>query len=108
MLWWLRGVFFNALQVHDPYTLVVALDAAGNAEGDLYLDDFHTFDYEKSNAFVHRQFTLKQFDGTKSILVSTDASKGVANAAAFQPTNTVERVVVMGVKQAPHKVTLTR
>ena len=39
----------------DPFTLVIALDAAGeHAMGELYLDDGHSFDYQKVDAsFIH-------------------------------------------------------
>jgi alpha 1,3-glucosidase len=39
---------------HDPFTLVVALDAAGKAEGDLYLDDGHSFAFTQG-AYLHRR-----------------------------------------------------
>lgn len=31
----------------DPYTLVIALDSDGKAQGTLYIDDEHTFDYRQ-------------------------------------------------------------
>ena len=34
------------LMINDPYTLVVALDANGNASGKVYLDDGISFDFE--------------------------------------------------------------
>merc|ERR1719231_665757 len=37
----------SATMVYDPYTLVVALDSAGQASGELYMDDEHTFDFKK-------------------------------------------------------------
>lgn len=44
----------TATMVRDPFTLVVALDESGRAEGDLYLDDGHSFAFTKG-AFLHRQ-----------------------------------------------------
>jgi hypothetical protein len=41
--------------VHDPFTLVVALDAAGKAEGDLYLDDGHSFAFTQGT-YLHRRW----------------------------------------------------
>lgn len=35
----------STLALHDPYTLVIALDSAGEARGELYWDDGATFSY---------------------------------------------------------------
>ncbi len=91
----------SALMVRDPYTLVVALNSNGNAHGDLYLDDFHSFAYQQG-AFVHRRFTMKN-GGT--LLSSTDASGGEGGKNGFAPVNTVERIVVLGMAKAPTAVT---
>lgn len=37
----------SSLMREDPYTLVVALDAEGKAQGTLYMDDEHTFEYRQ-------------------------------------------------------------
>jgi hypothetical protein len=42
---------------NDPYTLQVALSSAGEASGDLYLDDGHSYDYTKTSAFQRRRFS---------------------------------------------------
>uniref|UniRef100_A0A8C7ZAV1 Glucosidase II alpha subunit b n=1 Tax=Oryzias sinensis TaxID=183150 RepID=A0A8C7ZAV1_9TELE len=42
---------------HDPYTLYAALNARGVAEGELYIDDGHTFNYEKKE-FIHRRLSF--------------------------------------------------
>ena len=39
----------------DPYTLVVALDSKGCAEGELYVDDGKSFAFERG-VFAHRHF----------------------------------------------------
>ena len=31
---------------HDPYTLVIALDQSGNANGEIYIDDGKSFNYK--------------------------------------------------------------
>lgn len=45
----------TATMVADPFTLVVALDESGKAEGDLYLDDGHSFAFTKG-AYLHRRY----------------------------------------------------
>ena len=37
---------------NDPFTLVVALSADKTAQGSIYLDDGHSFDYVNKEAFI--------------------------------------------------------
>jgi alpha 1,3-glucosidase len=60
----------SALMKYDPYTLVVVLGDDGDAEGELYVDDGESFDYE-SGAFVKRTF---KFDRATKTLSSIDAA----------------------------------
>lgn len=39
---------------NDPFTLIIALDDKGQAEGDLYLDDGHSFAY-LGGQYLHRR-----------------------------------------------------
>ncbi|PQE23768.1 glucosidase II alpha subunit protein [Rutstroemia sp. NJR-2017a BBW] len=48
----------SGLMKYDPYTLVIALDKQGKAQGELYVDDGETFDYE-AGAYIHRAFDFK-------------------------------------------------
>uniref|UniRef100_A0AAR2JHA8 Glycoside hydrolase family 31 N-terminal domain-containing protein n=1 Tax=Pygocentrus nattereri TaxID=42514 RepID=A0AAR2JHA8_PYGNA len=48
------------LQLH-PFTLTVALASEGNAEGMLYLDDGHSFNYRDKKQFSLRTFTFSFF-----------------------------------------------
>ena len=48
----------SSLMKWDPYTLVIVLDSAGNAEGSLYADDGESFDF-REGAYIHRNFTFK-------------------------------------------------
>jgi mannosyl-oligosaccharide alpha-1,3-glucosidase len=93
----------SKLMVNDPYTLVVALDHEQSARGELYFDDFHTFAYETAKAYSHRQFIMTG----GNILSSTDASQGDSNSNNFSPTNTVERIVIVGLSSAPTSATVT-
>ncbi|XP_078516731.1 neutral alpha-glucosidase AB isoform X1 [Lissotriton helveticus] len=71
----------------DPFTIYVALSPEGLAEGDLYLDDGHSFNFEKKNEFLHRHFT---FSGGVLTCSSADP-RGQFDTLAW-----VERVVILG------------
>ncbi|KAK9835160.1 hypothetical protein WJX81_002172 [Elliptochloris bilobata] len=73
----------------DPLTLVVALDAAGAAAGELYVDDGRSFAYRRG-VFLHRRF---EFAG--SVLTSRPAPGG---GGAMASGVTVERLVVLGLQ----------
>ncbi|KFY63167.1 hypothetical protein V496_04145 [Pseudogymnoascus sp. VKM F-4515 (FW-2607)] len=87
------------LMRYDPYTLVVVLDAAGNAKGELYVDDGHTFEFEQG-AYIHRSFSL---DASTQTLSSVDfedkKTRGGKEKMAFvkkMAEVSVERVIVVG------------
>ncbi|PNS21092.1 hypothetical protein CAC42_3430 [Sphaceloma murrayae] len=61
----------SGLMKRDPFTLVMTLPDQGDAEGDLYLDDGESFDYQQG-AYIWRKFA---YNGATSTLVSTDAGK---------------------------------
>uniref|UniRef100_A0A674C868 Neutral alpha-glucosidase AB n=1 Tax=Salmo trutta TaxID=8032 RepID=A0A674C868_SALTR len=61
---------------NDPYTLYVALDSQGNAEGELYIDDGHTFKHETDKQFIHRRLS---FTGNSL------SSRSVPLTLSFQP-----------------------
>jgi alpha 1,3-glucosidase len=83
----------SGLMKWDPYTLVVALDKQGNAEGELYVDDGETFDYE-SGAYIKRAFGFKD-----NVLESTNrGTKGKMTSSYVKAMKSVgvERIVVVG------------
>ena len=85
----------SALMAWDPYTLVVALDQRGHAEGLLYLDDGASFEHETGARLLWR-YAVK---GAAGVLRATDASPGGPRAAAFRAKMAavhVERVLVVG------------
>ncbi|KAM9251658.1 neutral alpha-glucosidase AB [Cariama cristata] len=71
----------------DPFTLYVALSPQGTAEGDLFLDDGQSFDYETKARYLHRQFT---FTGNTLTASSADP-RGSFNTSVW-----LERVVILG------------
>ncbi|RYP43164.1 hypothetical protein DL768_010057 [Monosporascus sp. mg162] len=57
----------SQLMKYDDYTLVVVVSRDGKAEGELYVDDGDTFEYQNGQ-YIHRLFKLEG-----SSLTSTDA-----------------------------------
>jgi len=88
-------------QVNDPYTLFVAPDSDGNAEGTLYIDDGKSFDYEKKNAYDVINYHLKRDSGRNGALTLTSEIK----THGFETKVGIERIVVMVVSLRPSSVT---
>ena len=85
----------SGLMKWDPFTLVVVLDKAGNAEGTLYVDDGETFDFEQG-AYIHRRF---QFDKATKALTSINIGDTGAKTTAWHKTMSkvrVEKVIIVG------------
>ncbi|CAL4170720.1 unnamed protein product, partial [Meganyctiphanes norvegica] len=86
----------SSLMRDDPYTLYVALDASGSAQGTLYIDDEHTFDYRKG----------------KFLYLKLKFENGVLQSSKLDPNGTyktkswLERVVIVGIKNKPSKISL--
>jgi len=85
----------SSQMVDDPYTLVVALNKAVHAEGELYVDDGHSFNYQKGE-FLRRKFVYDL----------TVLSSRAIGQEKFAASNTVERVIVLGLGKAPTKAVL--
>ena len=91
--WWRwsqeRARRSTGAMARDPLTLVVALDAAGAAAGELYVDDGRSFAYRRG-VFLHRRF---EFAG--GVLTSRPAPGG---GGAMAAEVRVERLVVLGLQ----------
>uniref|UniRef100_A0A3P8YJ94 Neutral alpha-glucosidase AB n=1 Tax=Esox lucius TaxID=8010 RepID=A0A3P8YJ94_ESOLU len=85
---------------NDPFTLYVALDPQGNAEGELYVDDGHTFKHETDRQFIHRRLRFT------SNTLSSRSAPPPGNTIPFPTASWVEKVVILGA-QEPKAVTLT-
>ncbi|KAI5615625.1 hypothetical protein C0J50_0306, partial [Silurus asotus] len=72
---------------NDPYTLYVTLSAQGTAEGELYIDDFHTFKFEQEKQFIHRRLHFADYVLTSSNL---------APDSNFTTAAWIERVIIIG------------
>lgn len=75
--------------------VLTSFDAQGAAKGELYMDDGHTFDYQKGK-FQRRAFTFQNNELTSAAVTSD----------FYDTKSTVERVVVLGLNKAPSKVVL--
>ncbi len=84
----------SKLMLHDPYTIIVAPDATGEAIGTLYLDDESSLAHETKNEFNLRRFTYRNG------ILSVDGIN-----SGYERSNTVERVLIAGV-DAPKRVVL--
>ncbi|CAJ0961592.1 unnamed protein product [Ranitomeya imitator] len=79
----------------DPFTLYVALNLQGEAQGELYLDDGHSFNYQQ-NDFLYRKFSYSHGELTSS---SLDLN------GKFETPSWLERVVIIGATK-PKNITL--
>ncbi|XP_077062822.1 neutral alpha-glucosidase AB isoform X1 [Siphateles boraxobius] len=81
---------------NDPYSLYVALSSQGSAEGELYIDDFHTFNFETSKQFVHRHLSFS---------ANMLSSRNLSPDSQFSTGSWIEKIVIIGGSQ-PSSVTL--
>ena len=104
----------------DPFTLKIALGQGGNASGELYLDDGESYNHRDGN-FVWRKFVAENTKKTVTISSKDLASKNPDRAvdgvelATYNGDNAfsntlhgvrVERIVVLGLKNKPSRITL--
>ncbi|XP_053304771.1 neutral alpha-glucosidase AB isoform X2 [Spea bombifrons] len=80
----------------DPYTLYVALNLQGEAWGQLYLDDGHSFNYEQ-NEFLYREVSFQH--GELS-------SRSLDPRGIFETPSWVERVIIIGATK-PSSITIS-
>jgi len=87
----------TALMAKDPFTLVVTVNKAGTATGDLYIDDGKTFEH-KQGKYLWRRISLA--DKKLHNAVHPNAAQG----SSFDTAATVERIIVLGLPSAPGAV----
>jgi len=89
----------------DPYSIYVALDQSKKASGGLYMDDEETFGHTKRNEFAEAFFQA-DFNSVATIknLVITGAG-WEAISDKMEMDRMIERIVIMGVENAPEAVT---
>ncbi|XVF61082.1 hypothetical protein PTKIN_Ptkin08bG0100700 [Pterospermum kingtungense] len=81
--------------VHDPYTLVIALNSSQEAEGELYLDDGKSFEF-KHGAYIHRHFVFSNGQLTSSNMASSSHGK-----SRFTCDCIIERIILLGYSPGP-------
>ena len=91
----------STAQMHnDPFTLWIALDSSGSARGDLYVDDGHSFAYQRGS-YIHRQFSFEKSILTNTAVASSSAAVVKLKAGKLSVSNTIERIVVVGLEGKP-------
>jgi len=88
----------SGLMRWDPYTLLVTLNSSGKAEGELYIDDGESFDYQ-AGAFIHRRFAFS--DSKLSSVMSKNENAGSKEAKAYVKAMAGIRVEKILVVNAP-------
>ncbi|QIX02522.1 hypothetical protein AMS68_008039 [Peltaster fructicola] len=93
----------SGLMRYDPFTLVIAIGLAGDAEGTLYLDDGESFAYQQG-AFIHRKFS---FIGATNVLESEDLATTTATMSKVakdylktMESVYIEKIIVVGAPQS--------
>ncbi|KAM4722522.1 neutral alpha-glucosidase AB isoform 4-T4 [Rhinophrynus dorsalis] len=79
----------------DPFTLYVALNKEGEALGDLFLDDGHSFNYEQ-NEFLYREFKY-----SKGLLTASSLD----HRGVYKTPSWIEKIIIIGAAN-PTSITL--
>jgi alpha 1,3-glucosidase len=93
------------MMTKDPYTLYIALDTSRKAIGTLYMDDEETFDHERNAEYALASFSADF--SSKSGIISNAVELGVGWAGHLEAVPDgfiIERIIVMGVQEAPNSV----
>ncbi|XP_059656314.1 probable glucan 1,3-alpha-glucosidase [Cornus florida] len=81
--------------MNDPYTLVIALNSSKAAEGQLYVDDGKSFEFEQG-AYIHRHFVFSDGKLTSSKMAASGPGK-----SQFSLDCIVERIILLGLSPGP-------
>ncbi|ONL95112.1 putative glucan 13-alpha-glucosidase [Zea mays] len=82
--------------VNDPYTLVIALNSSGAGEGELYVDDGKSYEYQQG-AFIHRRFVFADNKLTSFNIGPDDLGK------KFRSDCVIERIIILGLRSGVKK-----
>ncbi|KAK9073102.1 hypothetical protein SSX86_007424 [Deinandra increscens subsp. villosa] len=79
---------------NDPYTLVIAVDSSGGAEGEVYIDDGKSYEFQKGG-YIHRRFIFS--DGKLiSVNLNVASSSSSSQGTSFYSDCTIERIILLG------------
>jgi alpha 1,3-glucosidase len=76
---------------------VIALNSSGSAEGELYVDDGKSYDYQQG-AFIHRRFVFADNKLTSINIAPDNLGKKV-----FSTECVIERIIVLGLSSGAKK-----
>jgi alpha 1,3-glucosidase len=93
----------TAAMAADPYTLIIGLTIRQGSEGDLYIDDGHSFAFQRGQ-YAYRKFEFKDYvlssrAGVLDNMPDSDVS--------FKPHSKIERIVVLGLAGGSEQWTAT-
>lgn len=74
---------------------VIALNSSKAAEGELYVDDGKSFEFQQG-AYIHLRFTF-----SNGKLTSTNMAPATAGSRKFASRCTIERIIVVGLSPDP-------
>lgn len=87
----------TAAMQSDPYTLIIGLDITQKSEGDLYIDDGHSFAFQKGH-YVYRKFQFKD----SALRSEAGFLPGMPSSdSSFKPVNRIERIAILGFAGGP-------
>ncbi|KAK6182964.1 hypothetical protein SNE40_010527 [Patella caerulea] len=86
----------SSLMYQDPFTLIVCLDQQGSAKGELYLDDYHTFQY-RNGEYLLREFTFNN---------NNLSSKNIDPTGQFNTREWIEKIIIVGYPKNPLNISI--
>lgn len=99
----------STLMFWDPFKLTIALDSNEKAEGELYVDDGESFDFARTNGYVHKRITFQistdsneQKIGKLSATDMQAQTEGSAFAKDYDVV--IEQVKIAGLKKQPKSI----
>uniref|UniRef100_A0A0B7B5A3 Glycoside hydrolase family 31 N-terminal domain-containing protein n=1 Tax=Arion vulgaris TaxID=1028688 RepID=A0A0B7B5A3_9EUPU len=86
----------SSLMSKDPFTLIVCLDITGSAEGNVYVDNYHSLDYRNGDYVkVNLTFHNLKLEG-----------KLLHKGPNFSTKEWIERVIIVGINKDPKYINL--
>ncbi|KAL5009154.1 hypothetical protein ScPMuIL_014735 [Solemya velum] len=79
----------STLMKSDPFTLFICLNREGEATGNLFIDDYHSYNYKNG------KYILKGFNFRKNVLESVTGHKD------YQTDEWIEKIVISGFQVQP-------